>query len=263
MNQRLLFSITTPCYNSEKTIERTIKSILNQEYDDYEYIIIDGGSTDGTLDIIKQYVPLFKGKMKWISEPDNGIYDAFNKGVKFSKGVYCWNVNSDDYLEPTALINLKKLIDSFPTNYFPVISAGANIRDSAGAYVRNFIFTKEISMKLLSKDSISFVHPATLIPKEVYEKVGLYDERYMIMGDLDWSRRAFLKGYEIFFVNLFITNMSEGGISDKLNLMKNIKDRKLYFSKFYSNIFVRYYRFFVWLYFYIQGYFVRRFKYGN
>lgn len=103
MAHRPLFSIATPCYNSEKTIERTIKSVLQQEFKDYEYIIVDGGSTDGTLEIIKKYEPLFEGRMKWKSEPDKGIYDAFNKGVQRSSGYYCWNVNSDDWIEPDAL----------------------------------------------------------------------------------------------------------------------------------------------------------------
>lgn len=103
MENKPLFSIATPCFNSVKTIERTIKSILAQKFKDYEYIIVDGGSTDGTLNIIQKYEPMFEGRMKWKSEPDKGLYDAFNKGVTRSKGIYCWNVNSDDYLEDDAL----------------------------------------------------------------------------------------------------------------------------------------------------------------
>ena len=76
-----LFSIATPCWNSESTIERTIKSVLRQDFKDYEYIIVDGGSTDSTLDIIKKYEPLFEGRMQWKSEPDKGLYDAFNKDL--------------------------------------------------------------------------------------------------------------------------------------------------------------------------------------
>ena len=99
-------SIITVCYNSEKTIERTIKSVLNQTYQDYEYIIVDGASTDKTLDIIKRYEPEFEGKMRWISEQDNGIYYAMNKGIGMAKGKLIGMINSDDYYEINALADM-------------------------------------------------------------------------------------------------------------------------------------------------------------
>ena len=83
----MFFSIITICFNSERTIERTIRSVLTQTFTDYEYIIVDGGSKDSTLDIVKKYEPLFKGRMKWKSEPDRGIYDAMNKGIMRSSGI--------------------------------------------------------------------------------------------------------------------------------------------------------------------------------
>ena len=88
MNEKPFISIATPCRNSVRTIEKTIKSILCQEFKNYEYIIVDGGSTDGTLEIIKKYEPLFEGRLKWSSKPDKGIYDAFNIGVERSQGIY-------------------------------------------------------------------------------------------------------------------------------------------------------------------------------
>ena len=99
----MFFSIITICFNSERTIERTIRSVLTQTFTDYEYIIVDGGSKDSTLDIVKKYEPLFKGRMKWKSEPDRGIYDAMNKGIMRSSGIIIGIVNSDDWLEPEAL----------------------------------------------------------------------------------------------------------------------------------------------------------------
>ena len=87
MSNQLLFSVVTICYNSAQTIERTIKSVLAQTYTNFEYIIVDGGSTDSTLDIVKKYEPLFRGRLKWKSEPDHGIYDAMNKGILCAKGI--------------------------------------------------------------------------------------------------------------------------------------------------------------------------------
>ncbi len=104
----MLFSIITVCYNSEKTIERTIKSVLNQTESNYEYIIVDGGSTDKTLDIVKNYEDAFNGRLKYISEKDNGIYDAMNKGIGMAKGELIGLINSDDYYELDALENIKK-----------------------------------------------------------------------------------------------------------------------------------------------------------
>ena len=104
----MLFSIVTVCYNSEKTIETTIKSILNQTCQDYEYWIIDGKSTDRTVQIIQQYEPLFQGKLKWISEKDQGIYDAMNKGIAHSSGEIIGILNSDDYYEDDALEKIAK-----------------------------------------------------------------------------------------------------------------------------------------------------------
>lgn len=98
MNKKPKITIVTPTYNSEKYLEKCILSIKNQKYDNYEHIIVDGGSTDGTLDIIKKYEGTYP--MKWISEPDEGMYDAINKGFRMADGdIYAW-LNSDDFYFP-------------------------------------------------------------------------------------------------------------------------------------------------------------------
>lgn len=90
-------SIITATWNSASTLRDTFDSILRQDYQDYEYIVVDGGSTDGTLDIIRQYEPRFEGRMKWKSEPDAGIYDAMNKGISRATGDVVGLLNSDDF----------------------------------------------------------------------------------------------------------------------------------------------------------------------
>ena len=94
------FSIITVCYNSEKTIEKTLQSVLSQTEQDFEYILIDGASTDGTLDILRAWEPKFGGRMKIVSEPDAGIYDAMNKGIRMARGTLVGIVNSDDFYHP-------------------------------------------------------------------------------------------------------------------------------------------------------------------
>lgn len=96
-------SIITPCLDSEKTIRRTIESVLYQTYKNIEYIIVDGGSGDKTLEIVRTYQPLFEGRMRWVSEPDKGIYDAMNKGIRMSHGQIIGIINSDDYYVSNAV----------------------------------------------------------------------------------------------------------------------------------------------------------------
>ena len=90
------FSLITVCYNSANTIEDTFRSVLKQTYQNFEYIVIDGCSTDKTVELIKKYASIFHGKMRWISEKDNGIYDAMNKGIKMASGDIIGIINSDD-----------------------------------------------------------------------------------------------------------------------------------------------------------------------
>ena len=105
-----LFSIITVSYNSQQTITKTIDSVLNQTCKDFEYIIIDGNSSDNTISIIKSYEKKFGNKLRWISEKDKGIYDAMNKGITLSMGDFIWLVNSDDWLEIDALNQVSKKI---------------------------------------------------------------------------------------------------------------------------------------------------------
>ena len=104
-------SIITVCFNSEKTIRRTIESVLYQTYPNIEYIIVDGKSTDGTVDIVKEYLPAFQKRLRYVSERDKGIYDAMNKGIRLSAGDVIGIINSDDFYEPDAVENIVKYAD--------------------------------------------------------------------------------------------------------------------------------------------------------
>ena len=92
----LRITVITVTYNSEATVAETMDSVLAQIYPDIEYIVVDGGSTDKTIDIIRQYEPRFQGRMRWISKPDQGIYDAMNKGIAMATGEVIGMLNSDD-----------------------------------------------------------------------------------------------------------------------------------------------------------------------
>jgi glycosyltransferase involved in cell wall biosynthesis len=244
MGQKPLISITTPCYNSVGTIERTIKSILAQDFKNYEYIIVDGGSTDGTLDIIRRYEPLFEGRMKWKSEPDRGLYDAFNKGIERSTGIYCWNVNSDDFIEQGALSVLANHINAHPD--YPVISGAMHYVDCGGTLIRNCISTTESECFNYQHNGMGVNHPATLVPKDVYDRFGAFDIRFKICADIDWFNRIHGAGVPVLHIDDYIITMTDGGISNNSSYFRYAKDRWLLFSRRYNSLFTRYYYFIRW-----------------
>ena len=106
-------SLITATFNSSSTLCDTIKSVLAQSYQEIEYIVVDGLSKDSTVDIIKEYEPYFKGRMKWISEKDNGLYDAINKGIRIATGDVVGILNSDDFFTSTTIV--EKVANSFTT----------------------------------------------------------------------------------------------------------------------------------------------------
>lgn len=236
---KCLFSIVTPCYNSEKTIERTIKSILSQQFKDYEYIIVDGASSDHTLDIVRRYEPLFEGRMRVYSEPDRGIYDAFNKGVKYSEGLYCWNVNSDDYIEPESLAYLAKLVGNYKYSVLPVVSGALNFFDEkSGSFLYVEKLSRENAKRAYRLDLTCVTHPATIVPKVVYEKYGTFDANYKLLGDTEWAHRTFASGTPFLYVDKVLTNMSNAGLTGNLGWKRfklSFADRKMYFREFYKN----------------------------
>lgn len=241
-----LFSITTICYNSKSTISRTIESILAQDFYDYEYIIVDGGSTDGTLDIIKKYEPLFEGRMHWKSEPDYGLYDAINKGIERSHGIYCWNVNSDDFIEPHSLRNLAKIIEKFDKQDLPIIVGAMNILGINNSFLYRSETRQEEIAITFQKDYM-IPHPSTIIPKAVYNKCGTYDTRFKICADKDWFHRVYASGIKVLAQpNIVLSNFVRGGTSTSSNYLKNAIDHWLFITKKYSGTIRRITKFIRW-----------------
>lgn len=235
MNHKPLFSIVTVCYNSEKTIARTIKSVLTQEFKDYEYIIVDGNSKDKTLDILRKYEPKFEGRMKIKSEPDKGIYDAFNKGIQRSNGIYVWIVNSDDYIEPRVLKELAQLIESFPKDNLPIIASSMRFVHPDPNPPIIYTPNEESCRKGYQSLDMGILHPATLVPKNIYNQTGIYDNKLSIMADIDWFIRAYKMHQPIYFSNIISINMCYGGISTTSRFKEYYKDRSIFYKKHAHN----------------------------
>lgn len=206
MKNNVKFSIITPCFNSERTMERTIQSVLKQTYQNYEYIIVDGASTDRTLDIIKKYKKDFENKLKVISEPDKGIYDAMNKGICLSQGEIIGIINSDDFYEDTAL---EKVISCYDTNKKYQILYGMLrfIDESAEELAIRFIHHRN-----LERDMIN--HPGSFVTRKLYQEFGMYDTKYKSASDYDFMIRM-SKNPEIYFNPIYeiLANFTIGGMS--------------------------------------------------
>lgn len=217
-------SIITVCFNSELTIKRTIDSVINQNYNSFEHLIIDGNSIDNTLQIIKSFKAKnikeynnSNSKLKYLSEPDNGISDAFNKGVNLSKGKFLLFLNSDDYLIDNSVLSKfdKYLIDEnaiYCGNIFSTLESRF-IKSS----IKKFYLDHEI------------LHPATFIGEGVFEKIGLFDNSFKIAMDFEFFLRARKYNVNFKYYNINISVFTENGISSKEvdNVIKeNLRARK-------------------------------------
>jgi len=175
-------SIITVSKNAEETIERTIKSVISQSYTDFEYIIIDGISTDSTIDIIKKYIDRLS---YFISEPDSGIYSAMNKAIVKAKGDYCLFLNADDYLYNDKVIGnvFSKELD------YDIIYGDVLYVTQKGTVLYNY--PDNLSYYFLYSGTLC--HQAQFIKRNLFSRYGLYDERYKINADYEFLLRIAVK----------------------------------------------------------------------
>ena len=193
-------TIITVSFNARSTIEDTILSVLGQTYANLEYIIVDGGSTDGTLEIIEKYKDRIT---KFISEPDKGIADGFNKGIAMATGDWIGMINADDWYTANAV----ELMMSNGT-------AGDDVRCG------NIMLVGDNGFERIKKSKVSWLnfgmyimHPTCFIKKEVYQRVGKYDIRLKIAMDFDMFLRIKSKGFKIKYIDELIAYMRTAGVS--------------------------------------------------
>lgn len=197
-------SIVTVSYNVVLTIEKTILSVINQTYSNIEYIIIDGGSTDGTVDIIKKY----ESKIAyWVSEPDKGIYDAMNKGIDGATGEWIATLNSGDtyFNNNTVEIVVKNIIEfKYSTDIF---YGKINM-----IYYNSKIIERYPDRIELLYRKMCLFHPTCFVCSKLY-KIRKYNIKYKIAADYDFLRWSFVNNYKFHYIDSVIVNFEIGGIS--------------------------------------------------
>lgn len=202
------FSIITVTFNSERYLEETIASVKSQLYRNYEHIIIDGGSTDGTLAIIREYAAS-DVRVRWITEPDKGISDAFNKGIRMATGDIVGILNSDDCYAPDAL---------------SLVAAAAATHPECDVFHGNMVrFQGDKPLFTLRPSDVTknvwhempLNHPAAFVSKRSYVKVGLFDVGLKVAMDYDMILRIFIAGGKFHYIDTVLAHMRYGGVSDE------------------------------------------------
>lgn len=222
-NQKV--TVITVCYNSAKTIEDTIKSVLTQNYNNIEYIIIDGCSTDNTLDIINQY----KNEIAVIvSEKDNGLYDAINKGIGLASGDIVANLNSDDfYIDENVITDVAAKFDKENTDllYTDLYYVEEENTDKVTRYWQSGAYTKGAFYKGWMPP-----HPTFFVKKSIYKKYGVFNLKLKSAADYEIMLR-FIHKYEctVSYLNRVTVRMRVGGVSNAslANRIKANREDKL------------------------------------
>jgi len=207
----LKVSIITVCYNSAKTIKETIDSVVNQSYKDIEYIVIDGASKDGTIDIVSSYSDKVS---KFISEPDNGIYNAMNKGIKIATGDIVGILNSDDFFNNNEVV--QRIVDEFNNNNIDAIYGDIQFvkPDNLDKVVRYYSSKNFNPQKF--KYGFMPAHPSFYVKRVFFERIGYYKEDYKIAADYELLVR-FLYQHQLTckYIPIPFVAMRTGGVSNR------------------------------------------------
>lgn len=210
-----LLTIVTITYNAATTLERTMASVAKQDYQKIEYIIVDGLSTDGTMDIVHRYEPIVA---RWISERDEGLYDAMNKGLAMATGDYIWFLNAGDELPETDTVSrMFETYDDADIYYGDTV-----MTDMEGNIIGERRLTPPESLNWKSFKDGMLVSHQSFVPRLTLCRQ--YDTRYRFSADFDWCIDIMKKGKEIVNTHMVLSRFLDGGIT-KHNIVPGLKER--------------------------------------
>lgn len=206
-------SIVTATYNSAKTLRDTIESVLRQSYKEYEYLIVDGASKDGTLGIVREYEPKFEGRLRYVSEPDKGIYDAMNKGIRMATGEVVGLLNSDDFY--TSDDALDAIASTFAADaQLDAVYGDIHYVDDGDLTKRVRYYSSKPFKRSLMRIGLMPAHPSFYCRKECYEKFGYFDTSFKIGADFEnLLRLIYLGGIKTQYIAKDFVTMRTGGAS--------------------------------------------------
>ena len=252
----MLVSLVTVSYNSAATIADTLRSVFSQTYPDIEYWVIDGASTDGSCDIVREWIPRFEGRLHLLSEPDGGIYDAMNKGVRLSSGDVVGILNSDDFLTSPHVI--AQLVEAFTPNVDAVYGDVHYVHPDDLTHCVRY-YSGRLYRPWLSRFGFMPPHPALYVRRSCYERYGYYPTHFRISADFEFIARLFFCHHVPHrYLHLDVVTMRTGGASTESLASRmrgteedlvacrqlGIRTNRLfifckYFLKVYSSLFIR------------------------
>ena len=222
-----LLTIITINLNNKSGLQKTIESVINQSFKEFEFVLIDGESTDGSLEIIESYRSYFQ---VCVSESDRGVYHAMNKGIAYASGEYLLFLNSGDWLfNDKVIADVESLFKDYD-----VISGDINIYDKEKWSI--FVSEDKITVDYFLR--ISLFHQATFIKKELFLQNGMYDESFSLGGDYEFFIRTLLKNNNSYkHIPIVISNFVANGMSNKKEFEAiNLKERQMAWEKNFSKL---------------------------
>lgn len=230
----MLLTIITVTYNAEQWIERTLSSILAQSEQDYECLVIDGASTDHTMAVVQRMQPLFHGRLSFISEPDEGIYDAMNKGIRNTKGQFIWFLNAGDELTKNAL----SLAFPYMQTSTDLIYGKTLTTDADGQITGQYHKTPPQQLQLQSlTNGLVVCHQAMAVRRAI---APYYDTSYRIAADYDWVIRILTNTNKTTYIPDYLCRFLKGGMSQQ-NKHKAWKERFRIMRKHFGLLATLYY----------------------
>ena len=222
----MILSIITINRNNAAGLEKTMRSVAAQIGGDFEYVIIDGASTDGSVEVIRSFEASFGERLKWISEPDKGIYNAMNKGIGMATGDYLQFLNSGDSLVSDDIT--KRMTEALKSKGYPSILYGNMLKDiPGGKAMRDRCFAgRDISFLGFYTGSLN--HSSTYIRRSLFNRYGMYDEDFKIVSDWKWFLQAIiLEGEMPVYVDIDVTLFDMNGISEKNKALDKTERRRV------------------------------------
>lgn len=222
----MILSIITINRNNAAGLEKTMRSVAAQTFTDFEYVVVDGASTDESVKVIRSFEASFGDRLKWISEPDKGIYNAMNKGIGMASGDYLQFLNSGDSLVSDNVT--MRMTETLKDNDYPSIFYGNMLKDMPdGQVLRDKGFAGK-SISFLGFYTGSLNHPSSYIKRSLFDEYGRYDENLKIVSDWKWFLQSIVLGGEKpAYADIDVTLFDMNGISEKNKALDKAERRRV------------------------------------